>query len=314
MASMRRFFALVLLAAVVLLQAPAHAQPRQYNQAELDALLAPVALYPDALLSQILVAATYPDDLREAAAWSRANPHLSGDDALRAAEPMLWPPSVKALVAFPDLLARMDESPQWTADLGAAFLMQEPQVMDTVQALRRRAQASGALQSNEHQQVLRQGQAVVVQPMHTQIVYVPYYNPYVVYGPWWWHAHHPVLWRPWHPRPAVFVSARFIHGSVDWHRRHVTRVHVHNHDHHHAPSLAHRHEQRVTPMRQTTVHNHVHQAQSAKPIVQGAQLPQRFERHEHRLEHRREHRREHRPEPRREHRPEGREHKRNGRG
>ena len=253
MASMKRLLAFVLLAALAILQAPAHAQPRVYNQAELDALLAPVALYPDSVLSQVLVAATYPQDVREAAAWSRANAHLKGDDAVRAAEPMLWDPSLKALLAFPDLLARMDESPQWTADLGTAFLTQEPQVMDTIQGLRRRAQASGALQSSEHQQIVQQGQIVVVQPVQPQVVYVRYYDPYVVYGPWWWHSYRPVVWRPWHPRPAVFVSAHFFSGSVDWHRRHVTRVH------------------RVAP-RQVHIHNHVRQAQIARPIVQGAQI------------------------------------------
>jgi len=251
MARMKRLLAVVLLAALAALQAPALAQPRVYDQAELDALLAPVALYPDSVLSQVLVAATSPQDVREAAAWSRANPHLQGDAAVRAAQPMPWDPSLKALLAFPDLLARMDESPQWTADLGTAFLTQEPQVMDTIQGLRRRAQASGALQNSEHQQIVQQGQAVIVQPVQPQIVYVRYYDPYIVYGPWWWHSYRPVVWRPWHPRPAVVVSAHFFSGSVDWHRRHVTRVH------------------RVAP-RQVHVHNHVHQTQIARPIVQGA--------------------------------------------
>jgi hypothetical protein len=220
---MKRWIALVLLAALAIWQVPSQAQARVYNQAELDALLAPVALYPDPVLSHILVASTYPDDLREAAAWSRANSHLTGEDAVRAADPMPWHPSVKALVAFPDFLARMDESPQWIADLGAAFLEQEPYVMDTVQGLRRRAQASGHLQSNPQQQVYDQGQAISVYPVQPQMVYAPYYDPYVVYGPWWWHSYRPVYWRPWFARPAVFVSAHFFSSSVDWRRRHVTR-------------------------------------------------------------------------------------------
>jgi uncharacterized protein DUF3300 len=316
---MRRVIALVLLALAVV--STAQAQPRTYNQAELDALLAPVALYPDPLLSNILIAATYPDDLRDAAAWSRANRHLSGQDAVRAVEPMPWHPSVKALVASPDLLARMDESPQWTADLGSAFLMQEPHVMDTVQGLRRRAQASGSLQSNNHYSVQQDGPAIAVYPAHPQVVYVPYYNPYVVYGPWWWHSYRPMYWRPWHPRPAVYVSTSFFGSSVDWHRRHVHRP-VH-HPHHVAPRVVqHRHvaprvihqqnqvqRQHVRPTVQapraqaTTpaphIHNHVHQAQHARPIVQGAQVHQR--------EHRMEQRREHRAEPRREHRQETRQ-------
>ena len=121
MIAMRRWIALVLLAALTAWQLPVQAQARMYNQAELDALIAPVALYPDEVLSNILVASTYPDDVRQAAEWSRANAQLTGEDAVRAAQPMPWHPSVKALVAFPDLLGRMNESPQWVADLGAAF-------------------------------------------------------------------------------------------------------------------------------------------------------------------------------------------------
>lgn len=276
---MRRLAVLFLLAVVSL---GTSAQSRTYSQPELDALLAPVALYPDTVLSQVLVAATHPDDVREAAAWLRANPHLKGEDAVRAAEPILWDPSLKALLAFPDLLARMDESPQWTADLGSAFLTQEPQVMDTVQALRRRAQASGALHSDAHQQVLEDGRAVVVQPLQPQVVYVRYYDPYVVYGPWWWHSYRPVVWRPWHPRPALVVSTGFVHHHVDWHRRHVHRPAVVHHQHHrHVP--VHR-----APV---TVHNHVHQAQRARPIVQGAHIRPLVEpsRREHRVEPRRGH-------------------------
>ena len=220
MAAMRRWIALVLLAALTAWQLPAQAQARVYNQAELDALLAPVALYPDAVLSNILVASTYPDDVRQAAAWSLANPQIAGEDAVRAAEPMPWHPSVKALVAFPDLLARMNESPQWVADLGAAFREQEPYVMDTVQRLRSRAQANGSLQSNDQYTVQQQGPDIAVYPAQPQVVYVPYYDPYVVYGTWWWPAYRPVFWRPWYPRPAVFVSANFVR-SVDWRQRQI---------------------------------------------------------------------------------------------
>jgi hypothetical protein len=324
---MKRFIALVLLAALALLQAPAHAQARYYNQAELDALLAPVALYPDAVLSNVLIAATYPDDLRDAAAWSRANPRLSGEDAVRAAAPLPWHPSIKALVAFPELLARMDESPQWSADLGAAFMTQEPQVMETVQGLRRRAQASGALQSNDQQQVVQQGPTVIVQPVQPQVIYVPYYDPYVVYGPWWWPAYRPVYWRPWYARPAVFVSATFFSGSFDWHRRHVTYVAprrvviqqqvqpvtIHNHFQG-APFPRERRgewrDRRVEASQPVSSFNHVQQAQAAsrfqerklqeqRPIVQGAPLPRDVERREVRREQRgewREQRREHRAE------------------
>jgi hypothetical protein len=223
--AMNRWIALVLLAVLAVWQLPAQAQPqpRVYNQAELDALLAPVALYPDAVLSNILVASAYPDDLGQAAAWSRANPQLAGDTALQAAEPMPWHPSVKSLVAFPDLLARMNDSPQWIADLGAAFREQEPYVMDTVQRLRSRAQANGSLQSNDQYTVDQQGSSIAVYPAQPQVVYVPYYDPYVVYGTWWWPAYRPVFWRPWHLRPAVFFTRNVFVRSVDWRQRQIVR-------------------------------------------------------------------------------------------
>ena len=222
MPGMRTFLAIVLLGALSFFQAPAIAQYRSYNQAELDALLAPIALYPDPLLSQVLMAATYPGDVGEAAAWSRANPHLTGEHAVRAAQDRPWDPSVKSLLAFPDVLARMDESPQWMTDLGQAFLAQELQVMDTVQGLRRRAQASGFLR-NDQTLVRQEGPHIAIYPVQPQLVYVPYYDPLVVYGPWWWPAYRPVYWRPWRPVPA-FVSATFFFGAVDWHRRYVTVV------------------------------------------------------------------------------------------
>ncbi|HSU64596.1 MAG TPA: DUF3300 domain-containing protein [Burkholderiales bacterium] len=196
----------LLLALCLLLPlAPAHAQSRLYSQPELDALLAPIALYPDPLLSQILTAAVYPDQVAQAADWSRRNPGVSGDDAVQMVQGQPWEPSVKALVAYPDVLARMGESPQWTSDLGNAFLGQQTQTMATVQALRQRAQASGYLRSDGEQYVYQQDQAIAVQPVYPQYMYVRYYDPLVVYGPWWWPAYRPVFWRPWAPR-VVFVN------------------------------------------------------------------------------------------------------------
>ncbi|TMI04043.1 MAG: DUF3300 domain-containing protein [Betaproteobacteria bacterium] len=212
----------LLLALCLLLPlAPAHAQQRLYSQPELDALLAPVALYPDPLLSQILAAAVYPDQVAQAADWSRRNPGVSGDDAVQMVQDQPWEPSVKALVAYPDVLARMGESPQWTSDLGNAFLGQQTQTMATVQALRQRAQASGYLRSDGEQQVYQQGPAIAVQPVYPQYMYVRYYDPLVVYGPWWWPAYRPVFWRPWAPR-VVFVN----HVNIVSRQVFVTRAHV----------------------------------------------------------------------------------------
>jgi hypothetical protein len=234
---MRRL--LVALLALLIAVPPAYAQERKtYGQAELDQMLAPVALYPDALLSQVLMASTYPLEVVEAARWSRAHPGIQGDEAVRAVEDKDWDPSVKSLLAFPNLLARMDEQLDWTRRLGDAFLAQEDQVMDTVQQLRQRAQAAGNLAPDERQRVVADGRTIVIEPADPRVVYVPYYDPYVVYGPWWWSAYPPVVWAPWSGyavvRPGfwwgvgVGITTGFFFGGVDWRHRHVRVVHVNN--------------------------------------------------------------------------------------
>jgi hypothetical protein len=220
--------------ASVLLMGTAQAE-RTFSQGELDALLAPIALQPDGLVSQVLIASTFPDQVAAAAHWSRANPHLRGDDAVRAVQYEPWDPAVKALVAFPELLARMDDKPQWLRELGEAFMQQEAQVMDTVQALRRRAQATGHLATTDQYAVVSHGETIVVEP-RTQYVYVRYYDPYVVYGAWWWPYYFPVYWRPWVVRPVV-VTHGFFYTKPDWYRRNVNVVHrpVHVQQHAVAP-------------------------------------------------------------------------------
>jgi len=205
---MKRILRALLCLAVLLTGANAYAQ-RAFSQAELDSLLAPVALYPDPLLTHVMTASLYPQDTLAAAAWSRANPGFQPDDAVRAVETYPWHPSVKALVAYPDVLARMTESPQWLYDLGEAYQGAYPQVADTIQQLRARAQASGYLQSNEYQNVSTQGQYIYVQPVYPTVVYAPYYNPLVVYGTWWWPHYRPVYWRPFVSRPVIVT--RVVH-------------------------------------------------------------------------------------------------------
>lgn len=230
------------LALVIIAHGEARAQDRQLTpQPQLDQMLAPIALYPDALLSQILMAATYPLEVVEAARWSRSYPNFVGDDAVRAAGRENWDPSVKSLLAFPQVLASMDENLQWTQALGDAFLDQEQQVMDTVQDLRRRAQAAGNLRSDERQRIVENGPIVIVQPVDPEIVYVPYYDPMVVYGSWWWPDYRPVYWRPfpgYYARPgfatgffwgpSIRISAGFFFGAFDWPHRQVRVVQVNN--------------------------------------------------------------------------------------
>lgn len=226
--------------ALLLSTAPAFAQERSgYAQPELDQMLAPIALYPDALLSQILMASTYPLEVVQAARWSRAHPQLKGQDAVRAVEDKDWEPSVKSLVAFPEILAMMDRKLDWTERLGNAFLAQQDQVMDTVQDLRRRAEVAGNLRSDDRVRILRQDETIIIEPADPYIVYVPYYNPVIVYGPWWWPAYPPVYWAPWpgyYTGPAfvsgfywgsgITISAGFFFSTFDWHHHHVRIVHV----------------------------------------------------------------------------------------
>jgi uncharacterized protein DUF3300 len=210
---------------------------RAFSEEELEQMLAPIALYPDSLLSQILMASTYPLEVVQAARWSRANSRLKGDDAVKAVEGMDWDPSVKSLVAFPQILHRMDERLDWTQRLGEAFLAQEPHVLDVIQGLRQRAAAAGNLNSNEHLRVTRQEEAILIEPVRPEVVYVPYYNPAVVYGPWAWTGYPPVYWGPFpgyyaapafSPAffwgPAIVVSTGFFFGHCNWHHRNVTVV------------------------------------------------------------------------------------------
>jgi hypothetical protein len=208
-----------------------------FSQAELDQMLAPIALYPDVLLSQVLIASTYPLEIVEAARWSRRNPHLQGEDAVAAVADRDWDPSVKALVAFPELLAQLSEDLDWTRNLGDAMLFQEAQVMDSIQFLRARADAAGSLENTEYVRVVREEKTIIIEPARTHVIHVPYYDPWAVYGPWWRPAYPPVVWvRPAHYyyygypgfywSSGIHVSSGFFFSSFYWPQRHVYIVHT----------------------------------------------------------------------------------------
>jgi hypothetical protein len=153
---------------------------------QLDQMLAPIALYPDALLAQILMASTYPLEIVEADRWVQDahNAALTGNDLDAALQSEPWDPSVKSLVPFPQVLHMMDSNLGWTEQLGDAFLSDRNAVMDSVQRLRKQAEASGNLHTSSYQTVKTQGQAVVIEPVGPEIVYVPVYDPFIVYGVW----------------------------------------------------------------------------------------------------------------------------------
>lgn len=168
----------------------------QYSREELAQLLAPIALYPDVLLSQVLMAATYPLEVVEADRWLEKHPELhdeSLDDALLNQD---WAPSVKALCHFPAILSLMNERLTETTSLGNAFLAQEDEVMAVVQELRAAARTAGNLSTTSQQKVVVEKETIIIEPADPRVIYVPYYDPYTVYGSWWYPAYPPYYWTP----------------------------------------------------------------------------------------------------------------------
>ena len=170
----------------------------QQTPEQLQQLVAPIALYPDSLVAQILAATTFPAEVVEADRWVQAHPDLKGDDLAKAVDQQPWDPSVKALTAFPTVLGNMDKNISWTSSLGDAYYNQQQDVMDAIQVMRQKAQSAGNLKSTDQQTVQTQGSTIVIQPANPQIVYVPAYNPWIVYGG-------PIVaWPGWYPYPGIW--------------------------------------------------------------------------------------------------------------
>jgi uncharacterized membrane protein YgcG len=207
---------LVLVSGTVSAQsAPAQGAQVTYKPEELEALVAPIALYPDSVLSQALMASTYPLEIVLAARWVKANPNVKGDAAVKAVENQPWDVSVKSLVAFPQILEPMNDKLDWTQKLGDAFLASQKDVLDAVQRLRAKAQESGHLKSNEQQTVIVEPATtttttiVKIEPANPEVIYVPAYDPVVVYGGWGYPYYPPYYWPPY---PAYYPGAAFVSG------------------------------------------------------------------------------------------------------
>jgi len=179
--------------------APA-AGAKAFSQQELDQLLAPIALYPDALLAQVLMASTYPLEIVAAERWVKANPGLKDKALEDALQQQTWDPSVKSLAVFPQVLTMMSEKIDWTQKLGDAFLAQQKEVMATAQALRAKASAQGSLKDSKEQKVVTEQventTVIKIEPTNPEVVYVPTYNPTVVYGAWPYPAYPPYYYYP----------------------------------------------------------------------------------------------------------------------
>ena len=159
------------------------AQGAPLSADDLQQLVAPIALYPDALVAQVLAAATFPDQVADAAGWLKQNSNLSGESLMKAVDKQSWDPGVKALTQFPSVLDTMANNLSWTSSLGEAYGTQAADVMAAVQVLRAKAQAAGNLKSGSQIKVVQESpQTIVIQSANPQVVYVPVYNPTVVYG------------------------------------------------------------------------------------------------------------------------------------
>lgn len=179
-------------------------QPAPQTPEQLQRLVAPIALYPDSLVAQVLAASTFPEQVVEADRWVQAHPDLQGEALGQAVDEQPWDPSVKALAAFPSVLGNMDKNLTWTSSLGDAYYNQQQDVMDAVQEMRQRAEAAGNLKTTPQQTVSTQDSTVVIQPADPTVVYVPAYNPWLVYGG-------PIgPWPGWYPYPGIWYGGPYL--------------------------------------------------------------------------------------------------------
>jgi hypothetical protein len=210
------------------------------SQSELEQLVAPIALYPDNLVAQILAASTYPDQIVEADRWVQSHPELKGEALARAADQQPWEDAVKALTAFPAVLGNMGKNLSWASSLGDAYVNHQDQVMDAVQSLRRQARQAGLLESNAQQKVVVNKDVIVVEPATPDVVYVPQYNPWLAYGA-------PLgAWPDWYWYPGLYWTGPGVgfglgfglgffggfgwgwhHWGADWHHHRVAFNHRH---------------------------------------------------------------------------------------
>jgi Protein of unknown function (DUF3300) len=218
-------------------QAPASAP--QLSPQQIQQLVAPIALYPDALVAQVLAASTYPDQVVEADRWVQSHSNLKGEELAKEVDKQPWDASVKALTQFPSVLENMDKNLSWTSSLGDAYANQQQDVTDAVQTMRQQARKAGKLNSNGQENVTTQGSTIVIEPANPEVVYVPAYDPWLVYGA-------PIVAYPgWYPVPGIFFAGPAIsfgfgfgvgffggfgwgwhHWGYDWHGRSV----IYNHN------------------------------------------------------------------------------------
>jgi hypothetical protein len=206
-----------------------------FTDAELEQMLAPIALYPDVLLSHILIATTYPIEVVDAERWLNKNNQLSAQALADAAEDKDWDASVKALLPFPNVLKKLSEDLHWMRNLGDAFLQDEAQVLTSVQILRQQADQAGNLENMNNVNVVRETKTIIIESRQPDIIYVPYYDTRVVYGDWRWSLYPPMFWHrpvyyashngPYYWHNPVHLTVGLFFGAVHWSNRHVVVRH-----------------------------------------------------------------------------------------
>ncbi|HCM47691.1 MAG TPA: DUF3300 domain-containing protein, partial [Colwellia sp.] len=205
------------------------------SEAELAQTLAPIALYPDTLLTHILIASTYPIEVIEAERWLNKYAKLTALQVEKKVEKKGWDASIKVLLAFPQVMEKLSEDLTWMQKLGDTFLQDEERVLASIQTLRQQADEAGSLANIDNVKVIKEQQIIIIEPVQPEIIYVPYYDTRLVYGRWYWAHYPPVYWHsppyyaghdsPFYWGHGVYISSRFYFSTFNWHNRHVVIDH-----------------------------------------------------------------------------------------
>jgi len=217
-------------------------EEKQFSEAELAQMLAPIALYPDSLLTHILISSTYPIEIVEAHRWLTKNENLSSNKLAQSVENFDWDASIKALVPFGQILSRLSEDLTWTQQLGDAFLQDEKKLLESIQTLRKQAELAGNLDKMDNMEVSYDDENIVIAPVEPTVIYVPYYDTRMVYGAWYWSLYPPVHWvphhsvyvsyhNPYHWHSGIHISFNYFFSAFHWHNRHVVVVNSHQSHH-----------------------------------------------------------------------------------
>lgn len=232
------FYLSILVSTLVSFTSTADQEEQNFSDAELAQMLAPIALYPDSLLTHILIASTYPIEIIEAHRWSKKNDNANTEQKSQLLEAFDWDASVKALIPFEHVLSRLSDDLSWTQALGDAFLQDESGLLLSIQRLRKQAKLAGSLSKMDNMDIRYEDKNILILPREKEVVYVPYYDSRMVYGSWFWTAYPPVYWhssrrvpvshyRPFHWNTGVHITFNYFFSAFHWYNRHVVVVAPH---------------------------------------------------------------------------------------